>query len=119
VKQYQPSRSTRIEILSPTEEAYGSFYEAFQVFNMALFEGELPDCLITMQRSRRSYGYFAGERFGHRRGTEVVDEIALNPRTFIDRTDREIVSTLVRTSGNSTSASPDAAATTTSNGRRR
>jgi predicted SprT family Zn-dependent metalloprotease len=27
---------------------------------------------------------------------EVVDEIALNPRTFIDRTDREIVSTLVR-----------------------
>ena len=28
------------EILSPTEEAYGSFYEAFQVFNMALFEGE-------------------------------------------------------------------------------
>jgi hypothetical protein len=42
------------EILSPTEEAYGSFYEAFQVFNIALFEGELPDCLITMQRSRRS-----------------------------------------------------------------
>ena len=24
------------EILSPTEGAYGSFYEAFQVFNMAL-----------------------------------------------------------------------------------
>src|SRR5262245_7514086 len=48
-----------------------------------------------MQRSRRSYGYFADERFGHRRGTEVVDEIALNPRTFIDRTDRKIVSTLV------------------------
>ena len=33
------------EILSPTEEAYGSFYEAFQVFNDALFEGELPDLL--------------------------------------------------------------------------
>jgi SprT-like family len=83
------------EILSPTEEAYGSFYEAFRIFNEALFEGELPDCLITMQRSKRSYGYFAGERFGHRRGTEIVDEIALDPRTFINRTDREIVSTLV------------------------
>jgi hypothetical protein len=48
-----------------------------------------------MQRSERRYGYFAGERFGHRRGTEIVDEIALDPRTFINRTDREIVSTLV------------------------
>ena len=28
------------EILSPTEEAYGSFYEAFRIFNEALFEGD-------------------------------------------------------------------------------
>ena len=49
-----------------------------------------------MQRSRRSRGFFASERFGHRqRDTEIVDEIALNPATFLGRTDREIVSTLV------------------------
>jgi predicted SprT family Zn-dependent metalloprotease len=49
-----------------------------------------------MQRSKRSRGLFASERFGHRqRDTEIVDEIALNPATFLGRTDREIVSTLV------------------------
>lgn len=84
-----------IEVPSPTEETYGSFYTAFSFFNEALFKGELPDCLITMQRSKRSKGFFASERFGHRRGTEIVDEIALNPGTFLDRTDREIISTLV------------------------
>jgi len=83
------------EILSPTDETYRSFYEAYRFFNAELFDDELPDCLFTMQRSKRSRGYFVGERFGHRRGTEIVDEIALNPRTFIDRTDREIISTMV------------------------
>jgi hypothetical protein len=83
------------EFLSPTEEAYQGFYIAYDFFNNAMFRPVLPDCLITMQRSKRSRGYFVGERFGHRRGTEIVDEIALNPRTFIDRTDREIISTLV------------------------
>jgi predicted SprT family Zn-dependent metalloprotease len=82
-------------VLSPTEEAYRSFYLAFEVFNRVLFGNKLPDVMITMQRSKRSRGYFSGERFGHRRGTEIVDEIALNPRAFADRTDRQIVSTLV------------------------
>ena len=84
------------EFLSPTEEAYADFYTAWDYFNGVLFENKLPDCLITMQRSKRSRGFFASERFGHRqRNTEIVDEIALNPATFLDRTDREIVSTLV------------------------
>jgi predicted SprT family Zn-dependent metalloprotease len=84
------------EFLSPTEEAYADFYTAWDYFNGVLFENKLPDCLITMQRAKRSKGFFASERFGHRqRDTEIVDEIALNPATFLDRTDREIVSTLV------------------------
>src|SRR5262249_36818397 len=84
------------EFLSPTEEAYADFYTAYDYFNGVLFENKLPDCLITMQRSRRSRGYFASEQFGHReREGEIVDEIALNPATFCERTDREIVSTLV------------------------
>jgi predicted SprT family Zn-dependent metalloprotease len=84
------------EFLSPTEEAYADFYTAWDYFNGVLFENTLPDCLITMQRYRRSKGYFASERFGHRqRDSEIVDEIALNPATFRGRTDREIISTLV------------------------
>jgi predicted SprT family Zn-dependent metalloprotease len=68
---------------------------AFEWFNSTLFDNQLPDVMITMQRSKRSRGYFSGERFGHRRGTEIIDEIALNPRAFSDRTDKQIVSTLV------------------------
>jgi predicted SprT family Zn-dependent metalloprotease len=48
-----------------------------------------------MQRRRGSRGYFANSRFSHRRDDEVIDEIALNPATFLDCTDREIVSTAV------------------------
>jgi hypothetical protein len=83
------------EILDPTSQTYRGFYEAFAFFNDSMFEARLPDALITMQRSHRSRGYFSASRFAHRRGTEIVDEIALNPRTFIGRTDREIISTLV------------------------
>jgi hypothetical protein len=82
--------------LSPTEEVSREFYVAYAHFNAALFDGELPECLITMQRRKGSRGYFAGERFGHREDEEtILDEIALNPATFIGRTDREIISTLV------------------------
>ena len=82
-------------VLNPTEKTYQSFYQAYAFFNSSLFDSKLPNCLITMQRSRRSRGFFASKRFGHRSKTEIIDEIALNPKTFIDRTDREIISTLV------------------------
>jgi predicted SprT family Zn-dependent metalloprotease len=84
-----------IEALDPTNETYRSFYEAYDCFNLLLFDDKLPGCLFTMQRSKRSRGFFAFSRFGHRRGDDVVDEIALNPRAFIGRSDREIISTAV------------------------
>jgi hypothetical protein len=40
-----PASDEGIEILSPTEEAYGSFYEAYRIFNTALFEDDLPGLL--------------------------------------------------------------------------
>ena len=84
-------------LLDPTNDTYGSFYVAYEFFNAALFDGALPGCLFTMQRRRRrSRGYFSYSRFNHRRdGEEIVDEIALNPQTFSDRSDREIISTAV------------------------
>ena len=78
-----------------TEGTYVGFNLAFSFFNDHLFGGMLPECLITLQRSKRSRGYFSRDRFGHRRSAEIVDEIALNPATFIGRTDKEIISTLV------------------------
>jgi hypothetical protein len=84
-----------LEVPSPTDKTYRSFYEAYEHFNAVLFDNQLSGCLFTMQRRKRTRGFFAPERFGHRRGNEIADEIALNPRTFLDRTDREIISTVV------------------------
>jgi predicted SprT family Zn-dependent metalloprotease len=84
-----------VEFPSPTAGTYSTFNEAFQHFNETLFDGALPEVLITMQRTRRSRGYFSARRFSHRRGTEILDEVALNPAAMQDRSDEEIASTLV------------------------
>jgi hypothetical protein len=80
--------------IEPTKETYDQFQEAYAYFNRALFEGQLPNCLITLQRNKRSYGYFCGDRFGRADGL-VTDEIALNPRYFRERPVEQVLSTLV------------------------
>jgi SprT-like family. len=85
-----------MDFVDPARETYRGFYAAFDHFNAALFDGALPDVMITMQRQRGARGYFSSDRFGYRRADGiVVDEIALNPVTFTKQTDREIISTLV------------------------
>jgi predicted SprT family Zn-dependent metalloprotease len=80
---------------SPTSETYSTFNQAYEHFNETLFSNGLPCALITLQRRKSSYGYFAAQRFSHRRGTEILDEIALNPAVMQNRTDEQIASTLV------------------------
>lgn len=80
--------------LDPTRTTYPSFGDTFAWFNEQLFSEALSLPLISLQRRRGSYGYFAGERFGTRDQSEVVDEIALNPVHF-DRPDAQSLSTLV------------------------
>jgi hypothetical protein len=80
---------------NPTATTYGGLNRAYEFFNNALFGGELPRCLITMQRHKGAYGYFAPQRFGSRDGATITDEIALNPMHFAERDERAIVSTLV------------------------
>ncbi|MBK8177245.1 MAG: SprT-like domain-containing protein [Rhodospirillales bacterium] len=79
----------------PTRSTYDGLREAYDFFNRRLFGGRLPQCLITMQRHRTAYGYFAGGRFGTVDGNETTDEIALNPSHFRSRTTEESLSTLV------------------------
>lgn len=75
---------------------YTALNEAYSFFNKKLFNNELPACLITMQRKKNSLGYFAGGRFENKTNeTDIVHEIALNPKLFRGRTDKEILSTLV------------------------
>jgi SprT-like family len=79
----------------PTRTTYQGLTEAYDFFNARLFGGRLPRCLITIQRQKKAYGYFAGGRFGTKDGAEVTDEIALNPAHFRSRTTEESLSTLV------------------------
>ena len=77
-----------------TANEYGSFQFAYDTLNDELFGGELPPVLITLQRHAGARGYFAPERFNGRGGKSTTHEIALNPDTFDDQTDAEILSTL-------------------------
>ena len=53
---------------TPTEQAYSELQHAYDVFNTRLFAGQLPPCLITMQRKNRTYGYCSGERWNDQAG---------------------------------------------------
>ncbi len=79
--------------MRPTAETYNPLQEAYDTLNRALFSSALPRCLITLQRRKKSYGYFAGGRFGRRDGA-VTDEIALNPSHFAERTVEAVLATL-------------------------
>ena len=87
-----PKQSNRD--LRPTQETYEAFQEAYEHFNWELFGGELPNCLIVLQRKNRALGYFSPERFNRKDG-EQTDEIALNPQYFEARSDIQTLSTLV------------------------
>jgi hypothetical protein len=77
----------------PTNETYAQLQKGYDYFNWHLFENTLPNCLITLQRRGRTYGYYAPDRFGRKDGHRA-DEIALNPQYFRDGTE-EILSTLI------------------------
>jgi len=79
--------------IKPTRETYDPLQLAYEALNRALFEGALPNCLITLQRHKKSYGYFCGDRFARTDGT-LSDEIALNPSHFRDRPQQEVLATL-------------------------
>jgi hypothetical protein len=65
----------------PTRQTYHELQWAYDHFNRALFEGQLPPCLIALQREKASFGYFSSKRFAHADG-QMTDEIALNPAYF-------------------------------------
>ena len=65
---------------NPTKQSYDTLNKAYEFFNRELFAGQLPYCLITLQRHKGALGYFAAERF--KGGEHTTDEIALNPNHF-------------------------------------
>jgi len=79
--------------ITPTRDTYDALQHAYDHFNWVLFESELPNCLITLQRHGRSFGYFCRKRFARDDGANC-DEIALNPVHFKTRSIEETFSTL-------------------------
>ena len=78
-----------------TKTQYSALQDAYDHLNGALFEGLLPPCLITLNRRPKSYGYFIGDNFNSMvQENEKTSEIALNPDTFKNRTDKKVLSTL-------------------------
>ena len=84
---------------TPTTTLYQELQQAFEHFNQALFVRELGKqlnpCIITLQRKRRSHGFFHSQRFCHLSSGAQADEISLNPTYFALHTIEESLSVLV------------------------
>lgn len=83
---------------APTQQTYDELQQAFDHFNetlfLPIFGRLLPHCIITLQRERRTFGYYSDERFVNRGEGGVVDEIAMNPSYFSIRPIEHTLSTL-------------------------
>lgn len=66
---------------APTYQTYSELQQAYDHFNATLFDSKLPYCLITLQREKRTVGYFSAARFASLDGS-TTDEIAINPSYF-------------------------------------
>jgi hypothetical protein len=58
--------------VDPTRITYISLSEAHDFFNKALFEGQLPHCLLTMRRHAKARAHFSSQRFSSRAGGEAT-----------------------------------------------
>jgi len=66
---------------APTHETYSELQQAYDHFNARLFDGQLPSCLITLQREKNTVGYFSAGRFVSHDGV-TTDELAMNPSAW-------------------------------------
>lgn len=64
---------------TPTIRAYTELQQAYDFFNKHLFNSELPNLIITLQRGKNTLGYFSPERFT---GESNLSELAMNPDYF-------------------------------------
>jgi predicted SprT family Zn-dependent metalloprotease len=79
---------------TPTVQQFSTYDALYGYFNVTLFGGELPPCILNFSRkSKRNHGFFAPERWEGKEG--IRHEISLNPSTLKQRSARDVCSTLV------------------------
>jgi hypothetical protein len=78
----------------PTPQTYSEWQVALDYFSERLFDGQLPDCIITLTRRKNAGGYFKRRAFENVSGA-IVHEIAMNPAYLQAFGDRFALSVLV------------------------
>lgn len=88
-----------------TKAVHVAIHDAWEYFNTELFGGRLSPCVLLLHRKRGARGYFWAEQWvnrasvkaaaGNQKDIVKAHEISLCPETFIGRTDKDILSTLV------------------------
>jgi len=58
------------------------FQTAYDHYNVVLFNSQLSQCLITLQRVTNCLGYSSSKKFVVEARVTVTDEIAMNPEFF-------------------------------------
>lgn len=80
----------------PTTQFYEALQKAYDAFNHALFEGQLDNSLITLQRRANTFGYMSYNRFISIGDNQTfTHELALNPEYFGVKPLVEILQTMV------------------------
>jgi len=79
--------------MQPTIASAHEFQTAYDHYNVVLFNSQLPQCLITLQRVTNCLGYFSSKKFVAEAG--VTDEIAMNPEFFTGNPIIQTLQTLV------------------------
>lgn len=80
--------------VTPTVATYSALQRAFDHFNTELFEGSLPECMITLRSGNKHRGYHQANRFVSLDG-KTVNELGLNPGFFTLQPIEVVLSTLV------------------------
>ena len=79
--------------MQPTIASAQEFQTAYDHYNVVLFNSQLPQCLITLQRVTNCLGYFSSKKFVAEAG--ITDEIAMNPEFFTGNPIIQTLQTLV------------------------
>lgn len=80
--------------MGPTEEFYAKLNEAVQHFNDTLFDGTLPELMITVQRNQKSTTVFDPMRWSSPSGSRA-HELSINPSHLATSTLFELFQDLV------------------------
>jgi predicted SprT family Zn-dependent metalloprotease len=80
----------------PTVGTYAALIEAYEHFNVVLFDNQLSRPLLSIRNHGNADGYYSPRRFVDNTNHEqIVGEIAINPRRIADHPVQEVMSTLV------------------------